>query len=48
MKKMNSFDYNPFKMPVDTDIFLMREQEKLRKTQVSIRKVQTLIAMFKN
>ncbi len=35
-KKMNSLDYNPFKMPIDTDIFLLREQEKFRKKQVLV------------
>lgn len=36
MKKSNSNDENPFKMPPDTDIFLLREREKQRKFNVKI------------
>jgi hypothetical protein len=34
VKKSNPTDENPFKMPPDTDIFLLREREKQRKLQV--------------
>lgn len=34
-KKMQQTNENPFKMPADSDIFMLREKEKQQKQKVS-------------